>query len=410
VLQSRPLLTELRVGRSVEAVGVGDGERGVAALRIAIPDAELHDLQERLRNTRWPDQETVGDWSQGVPLAYLRELCGYWAGGYDWRPTEQRLNLLGQFRTGIDGLGIHFLHVRSPHRDALPLVITHGWPGSIVEFLKVIGPLTDPPAHGGDAADAFHVVCPSLPGYGFSDKPGTPGWGIERIASAWTRLMRRLGYRRYGAQGGDWGTSISAAVGQRDPDHVVGIHLTPPLAPPDPATFDALTDAERAALATLEDAKRWESGYSTEQATRPQTIGYQLVDSPVGLAAWIIEKFQSWTDCDGDPLNVLTRDELLDNLMLYWLPRTGASAARLYWESIRQVNEWISGTTTDTITVPTGCTIFPHELQRPSRRWAERRFTDVRYWNEVDRGGHFAAFEQPELFVREVRAFFRLVR
>jgi pimeloyl-ACP methyl ester carboxylesterase len=377
---------------------------------ISIPEADLRDLRERLERTRWPETETVEDWSQGVPLAYLRDLCRYWAEEYAWRATEARLNALPQFRTAIDGLGIHFVHVRSPQADALPLVITHGWPGSIVEFLNVIGPLTDPVAHGGTAADAFHVVCPSLPGFGFSDKPTRPGWSIERIAAAWIELMARLGYEHYGAQGSDWGTSISTLVGQRDPGHVVGIHLTPPLAPPDPATFDDLTERERAALAALEHAAEWDSGYSREHATRPQTIGYALVDSPVALAAWIVEKFWSWTDCDGHPENVLTRDELLDNLMLYWLPRTGASSARLYWESIRQVDAWISGTATDTITVPTGCSIFPKELQRPSRRWAEKRFLDIRYWSEPERGGHFAAFEQPEIFVEEVRAFFRLVR
>jgi pimeloyl-ACP methyl ester carboxylesterase len=378
--------------------------------RIDIPDADLDDLRVRLRNTRWPERATVGDWSQGVPLAYLQELCRYWADGYDWRATEARLNALDQFRVDVDGLGIHLVHARSPHVDALPLVLTHGWPGSIVEFLKVIGPLTDPPAHGGDRSDAFHVVCPSLPGFGFSDKPPRSGWGIERIADAWIELMARLGYARYGAQGSDWGTSISSLVGQRDREHVVGIHLTPPLAPPDPSTLDDLTERERAALDDLERAARRESGYSSEQATKPQTIGYALVDSPTALAAWIIEKFWAWTDSDGHPENVLTRDELLDNLMLYWLPRSGASSARLYWESIRQVDEWISGTTTDTVSVPTGCSIFPKELQRPSRRWAERRFLDIRYWNEPERGGHFAAFEQPELFVDEVRAFFRLVR
>jgi pimeloyl-ACP methyl ester carboxylesterase len=382
----------------------------VTEFRLDVPETELEDLRARLRNARWPDPETVEDWSQGVPLAYLRDLCRSWAEAYDWRATEARLNALPQFRTVIDGLGIHFLHVRSKHADALPLVITHGWPGSIVEFLKVIGPLTDPTAHGGDASDAFHIVCPSLPGYGFSDKPIRPGWGIERIAAAWTVLMARLGYERYGAQGSDWGTSISASIGQQDPQHVVGIHLTPPLAPPDPATFDDLTERERAALASFERAAEWDTGYSREHATRPQTIGYALVDSPTALAAWIIEKFWAWTDSDGHPENVLTRDELLDNLMLYWLPRSGASSARLYWESIRQVDEWISGTTTDTVSVPTGCSIFPKELQRPSRRWAERRFLDIRYWNEPERGGHFAAFEQPELFVDEVRAFFRLVR
>jgi epoxide hydrolase len=378
--------------------------------RIEVAETELKDLRARLRGARWPERETVADWSQGVPLDYLRELCRYWADAYDWRATEARLNALPQFRATIDGLGIHFLHVRSPHAGALPLVITHGWPGSIVEFLDAIGPLTDPPAHGGDASDAFHVVCPSLPGYGFSDKPAQPGWGIERIAAAWTALMSQLGYERYGAQGSDWGTSISATIAKLDPAHVAGIHLTPPLAPPDPETLDDPTERERAALASLEHSAEWDSGYSREHATRPQTIGYALVDSPVALCAWIVEKFWAWTDCNGHPENALTRDQLLDNLMLYWLPRTGASSARLYWESIAQVNRWISGVVDDTIDVPTGCSIFPKELQRPSRRWAERRFVDIRHWNEPARGGHFAAFEQPELFVDEVRAFFRLVR
>ena len=378
--------------------------------RVEVPEAELRDLRERLARTRWPEEETVDDWSQGVPRAYLMELCRYWGEEYDWRATESRLNALTQFREVVDGLGIHFLHVRSPHADALPLLITHGWPGSIIEFLKVIGPLSDPSAHGGAVADAFHVVCPSLPGYGFSDKPAKPGWGIERIAAAWSELMARLGYGRYGAQGSDWGTSISASLAQQDADHVAGIHLTPPLAPPDPETLDDLTERERAALASVEQAAESDSGYSLEQGTRPQTIGYALLDSPAPLCAWITEKFQAWTDCGGDLESVLTRDELLDNLMLYWLPRTGASSARLYWESIGQVNEWISGAVCDTVDVPTGCSIFPKELQRPSRRWAEKRFLDIRYWNEPARGGHFAAFEQPELFVEEVRSFFRLVR
>jgi pimeloyl-ACP methyl ester carboxylesterase len=382
----------------------------VEPFRIEVPEAELDDLRERLNAARWPERETVDDWSQGVPLSYTKELCAYWAADYDWRATETRLNALPQFRTEIDGLGIHLLHVRSPHANALPLVMTHGWPGSIVEFLKVISPLTDPAAHGGDPTDAFHVVCPSLPGYGFSDKPQRPGWGIERIAAAWRELMARLGYKRYGAQGSDWGTSISACIGQQDPDHVAGIHLIPPLAPPDPATFDDLTDAERSALASLEHAAEWESGYSNEHATRPQTIGYALADSPVALCAWIVEKFWAWTDCDGHPENVLSRDELLDNLMLYWLPRAGASSARLYWESIRRVNQLITGPVHDIVDVPTGCSIFPKELQRPSRRWAQKRFRDIRHWNELDRGGHFAAFEQPELFVDELRSFFRQVR
>jgi pimeloyl-ACP methyl ester carboxylesterase len=382
----------------------------VTPFRIEIPDADLLDLRERLERTRWPESETVDDRSQGVPLAYMRELCGYWAAGYDWRETEARLNALPQFRTEIDELGIHLIHVRSPHPDALPLIITHGWPGSIVEFLKVIEPLADPAAHGGDAADAFHVVCPSLPGYGFSDKPAGRGWDVERISDAWIRLMARLGYERYGAQGSDWGTSISTCIGQRDPDHVAGIHLTPPLVAPDPATFDDLTEAEAAALAELEHRREWEDGYTAEQSTRPQTLGYGLVDSPAGLCAWIVEKLWSWTDCDGRLENVLSRDEILDNVMLYWLPGTGASAARLYWESIRQVQKRFTEPTSDSVVVPTGCSIFPKEVPRPSRRWASTRYTDIRYWNELDRGGHFAAFEQPELFVDEVRSFFRLVR
>ncbi|CAM4509390.1 epoxide hydrolase family protein [Nocardia ninae] len=378
--------------------------------RIQVPDQELAVLQGRLRATRWPERETVQDWSQGVPLAYVQELCAYWANEYDWRATEARLNAWPNVRTEIDGLGIHFLHVRSPEPGALPLLLTHGWPGSIIEFGKVIGPLTDPAAHGGDPADAFHLVCPSLPGYGFSDRPSEPGWGVDRIAAAWAVLMALLGYRHYGAAGSDWGTSVSTRLAQLDPDHVAGIHLLPPLAPPDPATFGDLTERERDALRTLEEAGRWESGYSRMHATRPQTAGYGLVDSPAALCAWIIEKFWAWTDCDGHPENALTKDELLDNLMMYWLPGTGASAARLYWESIAQVDEWISGEVTSTVDVPTGCSVFPKELQRPSRRWAAQRFTDIRYWSEPERGGHFAAFEQPELFVEDIRAFFRLVR
>ncbi|GAA4083373.1 epoxide hydrolase [Actinomadura miaoliensis] len=382
----------------------------VVPFRIETSEEQLADLRSRLRRTRWPDAETVDDWSQGVPLRYLKELCGYWADGYDWRATERRLNALPQFRTVIDGVGVHFLHVRSPRPDALPLLVTHGWPGSVVEFLKVIGPLSDPAAYGGDASDAFHVVCPSLPGYGYSDKPERPGWGVQRIADAWAVLMERLGYERYGALGHDWGTSVSTLLAQRAPGHVAGIHLVPPLAAPDPATFDDLTEAERAALADLERAREHESGYSGQMGTRPQTLGYGLADSPAGLCAWIVEKFRAWSDCDGHPENVFTRDELLDNVMLYWLPGTAASAARLYWESIREVSEWFTASTTDTVTVPTGCSVFPREVPRPSRRWAARRFTDIRHWSEPDRGGHFAAMERPDVLVEEVRRFFRHVR
>jgi pimeloyl-ACP methyl ester carboxylesterase len=381
----------------------------VEPFRIDVPEVELQELRERLVRTRWPEAETVGDWSQGVPLAYMRDLCGYWADGYDWRATEARLNALPQCRTELDGLGIHFIHARSPHPGALPLVMTHGWPGSVVEFLKVIGPLTEPTAHGGAAEDAFHVVCPSLPGYGFSDRPAGRGWDVERIAGAWAQLMARLGYQRYVAEGSDWGTSVTASLARQDAAHVAGVHLVPPLAPPDPATFDDLTVAERDALAALERGDR-DSGYSLVQETRPQTIGYGLVDSPAGLCAWIVEKLWAWTDCDGHPENALTRDEILDAVMLYWLPGTGASSARLYWESIEQVRALFTGPVTDIVTVPAGCSIFPKDNPRPSRRWAERRFTDIRHWNELDAGGHFAAFERPAVFVDEVRTFFRMVR
>jgi pimeloyl-ACP methyl ester carboxylesterase len=384
----------------------------ILPFRIEVPEAELADLRRRLRQTRWPEPEPVPDWSQGVPLAYLRDLCGYWADGYDWRAAEARLNALPLYQAEIDGLRVVFAHARSPRPDALPLVLTHGWPGSVVEFGKVVGPLADPAGHGGDPADAFHVVVPCLPGYGFSGKPAGTGWGVERIARAWAELMARLGYDRYGAAGGDWGTSISTLIGQQDRAHVAGVHLVPPLAGPDPATLSDLTAAERAALRTLKHAAEWDSGYSKEQATRPQTVGYGLADSPAFLAAWVVEKFWSWTEHDGPLDAVISRDELLDNLMLYWLPAAGASAARLYWESIRQVNEWISGPVPAgaTVDVPVGCSVFPGELQRPSRRWASKRFTDIRYWGEPPRGGHFAALEQPELFVSELRSFFRLVR
>ncbi|MEV6968340.1 epoxide hydrolase family protein [Hamadaea sp. NPDC051192] len=376
----------------------------IREFRIAVPAADLDDLADRLRRTRWPERET--DRSQGVPLRYLRELCAYWADGYDWRARESWLNTFPQFVTAIDGLDIHFVHVRSPHPGALPLVLTHGWPGSFVEFLAAIPALTDPP----DPADAFDVVCPSLPGYAFSGKPVTSGWGVERIGAAWATLMERLDYHRYAAAGSDWGTSVTAYLGRIDAARLAGIHLVPPLAPPDPSTMDSLTPAEESALADLRRAGREEDGYSLEQSTRPQTIGYALTDSPAALCAWLAEKFWSWSDHDGDLHDVISRDRLLDNVMLYWLTGTGASAARLYWESFRHVQQIFTESAADVIAVPAGCSVFPRENPRPSRRWAARRFTDIRYWGEPDRGGHFAAFEQPETFVRELRSFFRLVR
>lgn len=374
----------------------------ISPFRIDVPETELDDLRRRLRQTRWPEAETVEDWSQGIPLAYTRELCEYWLDQYDWRASEARLNRFPQFRTEIDGLDIHFIHVRSPHQDAVPLVITHGWPGSIVEFHKVIEPLTDPVAHGGAATDAFHVVCPSLPGYGFSGKPSRPGWSTAHTADAWDQLMKRLGYARYGAQGGDWGAQITTGIGMRHPESLIGIHLNMPIAFPDPGAGD-LTEREQAALASIKHYDEQDSGYFKEQATRPQTVGYGLVDSPAGLCAWIVEKFWSWTDSAGDPASVLSRDEMLDNVMLYWLPATGASSARMYWESVKTP---LLGP----VEIPVGCSIFPKEIFRPSRRWAEKLFADIRYWNEPDKGGHFAAFEQPAAFVDEVRAAFRAFR
>jgi pimeloyl-ACP methyl ester carboxylesterase len=351
-----------------------------------VPEAELEALRLRLRATRWPEAET--DPSQGVALDELQELCEYWSDGYDWRPCEARLDQIGQFRTEIDGLNIHFLHARSPRAEAFPLILTHGWPGSVIEFLDALQPLTDA---------GFDCVVPSLPGYGFSDKPAAPGWGVERVARGWATLMARLGYDRYGAQGSDWGTSVSASLGQQDPQHVAGIHLMPPLVPP-----------LAGALVAGPEQRADEAGYSTQQRTRPQTIGYSLTDSPAGLAAWVTEKVGNWTD----PRSEITRDAMLDNIMLYWLPRAGASSARLYWESLADVDRWLQGPleTRDTVRAPAGCSIFPYELQRPSRVEAEQRFTDIRYWNEPELGGHFAAWEQPKLFASELRAFFSLVR
>jgi pimeloyl-ACP methyl ester carboxylesterase len=334
----------------------------VTPFRIEVPEADLVDLRERLVRTRWPEAETVDDWSQGIPLSYVRDVCRYWADDYDWRGREARLNRFPQFRAEIDGLGIHFIHVRSPHPEALPLVITHGWPGSVVEFHKVIEPLTQPTAHGGEAADAFHVVCPSLPGYGFSDKPRSTGWNTERIARAWAQLMARLGYERYGAQGGDWGAAVTADLGRLDGDHLAGIHLNMAVAAPDQSTFGDLSEWEQQALTALKHYQDWDSGYSKQQSTRPQTLGYGLLDSPAAQCAWIVEKFWAWTDCDGHPENVLSRDELLDNVMLYWIPGAGASSARLYWESFR-------GGSLDPVTAHTGVSVFPKEIIRMSRRW-----------------------------------------
>ncbi|MDD9370267.1 MAG: epoxide hydrolase, partial [Acidimicrobiales bacterium] len=367
-----------------------------------IGDDAIADLRDRLARTRWPEPETVDDWSQGVPLAYMRDLCDYWADGYDFGLAD-RVNAFPQFRTTVDGLGIHFLHVQSPESDALPLLLTHGWPGSVVEFLDVIGPLTDPRAHGGDPADAFHVVVPSLPGYGWSAKPSRSGWKVDRIARAWDDLMARLGYDRYVAQGGDWGATVTDSLAVERPEHLVGVHVNMPVVGPDRDTLGDLTDAEQRTLDDMAEHRATGTGYSTQQSTRPQTLGYGLTDSPAGQCAWIIEKFWAWTDNDGDPPDALTRDQMLDNVSLYWFTATAASSARLYWESLRERSS-------APIAVPSGISIFPGEIYRPSRRWAERRYTDLRWYETLDRGGHFAAFEQPATYVDQVRGFFRIVR
>jgi pimeloyl-ACP methyl ester carboxylesterase len=372
--------------------------------RISVGDDVLDDLKSRLRNTRWPEAELTSDWSQGTPLGWIKEICRYWAEQYDWRKREALLNRFTQFMADIDGLAIHYIHARSPHPQAMPLIITHGWPGSVAEFQKVIGPLTDPEAFGGNAADAFHVVCPSLPGFGFSDKPREVGWGVDRIALTWAKLMDRLGYPRYGAQGGDWGSAVTTAIGALDADRCIGIHITLAMSVR-PNVEGKPTPEEARALQGIKYYRDWDSGYSKQQSTRPQTLGYALTDSPAGQAAWILEKFWAWTDCGGDPESILGRDELLDNVMIYWVTATAASSARLYWESFGPGRR-----TTHQVKVPTGVAVFPREIVPPVRRWMEASYTDIRHWSEMPKGGHFGAFEQPELFVRDVRDFFRALR
>jgi pimeloyl-ACP methyl ester carboxylesterase len=384
--------------------------------RVDLPEEALADLRRRIAATRFADKELVTDQSQGVQLATLQELARYWATDYDMRRVEARLNALPQFMTEIDGLDIHFIHVRSKHDDALPLIVTHGWPGSIIEQLKIIDPLTNPTAHGGSASDAFHLVIPSMPGYGFSAKPATPGWNPAHIARAWDTLMKRLGYERYVSQGGDWGAFISEVLQRQAPEGLLGIHINflftrPPeigralaLGEPAPA---GLSEQEKAAYEQLK--ARGVAGYSIEQATRPQTIGQSLADTPVGLAAWLLDhdarSYEKMAHAfQGHPEGELTRDEILDNITLYWLTNTGASAARLYWETkVLALNASDSS-------VPVAMTVFPDEYYRAPRSWAEWAYPNLIYFNEVDKGGHFAAWEQPVLFASEVRAAFRSLR
>lgn len=377
----------------------------IDAYPIQVPQADLDDLAHRLARTRWPDAGTVKDGSQGPQLDRIRALVDRWRDGYDWRSAEASLNAWGSSRTVIDGLGFHFLHIRSPHANATPLLLTHGWPGSILEFRDVIGPLTQPQAHGGAADDAFHLVIPSLPGFGFSDKPTGPGWGVGRTALAFAELMRRLGYGdRWVAQGGDWGAAVTTALAHMRAPGLAGIHLNMVMFQP---TEQEIADATPEEQRMLHDAARYEkeySGYMTLQCTRPQSVGFALADSPVGLASWLYALFQDVTDSGGDPERAIALDHLIDDVMLYWLPNAGASSARFYWEGAREMAQGMSAAP---VPLPTGVSMFPAEQMRLSRRWAASRFTDLRFFGEAARGGHFAAMENPETFVEHARATFR---
>src|SRR5215207_650792 len=391
-------------------------EAAVRPFHVDVPEEELVELRRRIAATRWPSKELVEDRSQGVQLATMQELARYWATDYDWRKGEARLNALPQFMTEIDGVEIHFIHVKSRHENALPLIMTHGWPGSVIELLETIGPLTDPTAHGGQAEDAFHLVLPSLPGYGFSGEPAELGWNVGRVAQAWAELMHRLGYTHYVAQGGDVGAAVTDAIGRQAPKGLLGIHtnlLVTVLAGPQPAE----SEQERAAADQVATFRESGFGYFLEMATRPQTIGYALLDSPVALAAWLLDHDTdsyykiSRAFVDGEPVGNLTRDTIVDNITLYWLTGTAASAARSYWEDGRALAAALaSGQAPPAVTVPVGFTTFPGEIWAAPRSWVEAVYPDLAYFNEVDRGGHFAAWEEPELFSAEMRAAFSSLR
>ncbi|MET8647689.1 epoxide hydrolase [Streptomyces sp. NPDC004675] len=385
----------------------------IRPFRVHVEERELAELRRRIIATRWPDRETVHDQSQGVQLATMQELARYWGTAYNWRTIEAKLNSLPQFMTRIDGLDIHFLHIRSRHANALPMILTHGWPGSILEFLKVIDPLTNPTAHGGGAQDAFHLVIPSMPGYGFSERPTTTGWNPGRIARAWAVLMERLGYKHFVSQGGDWGAVVSDKMAVQKPPGLLGIHVNfPATVPPDiaqklecgyPAPAGLSAD-EKAAYEKLADFYKKGSGYSAMMVTRPQTVGYGLTDSPAGLAAWMYDKFAAWTDSGGHPDRVLTKDEMLDDITLYWVTNTAVSSARLYWENNANNFNAVS------VSLPAAVSVFPGEIYQAPRSWTERSYHKLIYFNKAPRGGHFAAWEVPEIFSDELRAAFRSLR
>jgi pimeloyl-ACP methyl ester carboxylesterase len=389
------------------------GNDAIRRFKCAIPQEEVDELRRRVRATRWPGKETVPDRSQGAQLQKLKPLVEYWGNEYDWRRGEKKLNAHAQFITKIDGIDIHFIQVRSKHEDALPLIMTHGWPGSVLELVKTIGQLTDPTAHGGTAKDAFHVVIPSMPGYGFSEVPSETGWGPDRIGRAWHVLMKRLGYNRYVSQGGDWGAVVSDKMAAQAPEGLLGIHTNmPATVPPDIAK--ALADGEPAPAGLSEDEKAAYgqmnalytkgAGYALMMVTRPQTLGYALTDSPVGLAAWYYDKFADWTYSGGNPEKSLTKDEMLDDISLYWFTGTATSGARLYWENNANNFNAVD------IKIPAAITVFPGEIYQAPKSWAEKAYHNLIYYNNVDKGGHFAAWEQPDLFASELRAAFRTLR
>jgi pimeloyl-ACP methyl ester carboxylesterase len=396
----------------------GSQNAEIRPFSIHIPEEALVDLRRRIIATRWPDRETVADRSQGLKLAQIQSLVQYWEREYDWRRVESKLNALPQFTTEIDGLSIHFIHVRSRHPNALPLIMTHGWPGSILELVKTIVPLTDPTAYDGCPEDAFDLVLPSMPGYGFSCKPTDTGWGPDRVGHAWDVLMKRLGYERYVAQGGDWGAVIADAMGRQAPAGLLGIHISMPATVPedvatalqsgDPAPT-GLSEKEKAAFASMGKLYTRGSGYAAMMMTRPQTLGYGLADSPVALAAFFLDKFNDWTYSDGNAERSLTKDEMLDNITLYWLTNTGTSSARLYWENNTN-NFNVREQKTVEISVPVAVTVFPGEIYQAPRSWTERAYPNLIYFNEVERGGHFAAWEEPQLFSKELRASFHSLR
>jgi pimeloyl-ACP methyl ester carboxylesterase len=388
-------------------------DRSIRPFKVQMPQAALDDMRRRINATRWPDKETVADRSQGTQLAKLQELVRYWGTDYDWRKAEAKLNALPQFITTIDGLDIHFIHVRSRHPNALPVIVTHGWPGSVTEQLKIIGPLTDPTAHGGRAQDSFDVVIPSMPGYGFSGKPTNTGWNPDRIAQAWAELMKRLGYTRYVAQGGDWGSPVSSAMARQTPPGLVGIHINlPATVPPDVAAVLAsggpapagLSEKERAAFDSLDAFYKMRRAYAQMMGTRPQVIGQALTDSPAGLAAFMYDYN------DGEPERLVAKDDFLDDVTLYWLTNTATSSARLYWETAGQSVLLAGAQKTSEISLPVAITVFPQEVYRAPETWARRAYRNLIYFKEVDKGGHFAAWEEPQLLAEEMRAAFRSLR